>query len=124
MTLRVGILEPHCELQELMDSVCIGYHNGCATLDHPPHREGREARRIGWKLFPVVPDDGGTVHPLGVVEHLKARGRVQNLLVRDDSHVDRSVDRLNPEVGIGGVPARTSEDGRPPVSAEGNGNRL
>ena len=71
----------------------------------------------------MVPDDRGAVHLLGVIEHSKARGRVENPFVRDDPYVDRSVYGLNPEVGICGVPARTSEDGRPPVSQR-NGNGL
>ena len=96
-----------------MDSLSVRNHNRCAALDRPPHHEGREAARFGWKPLPVIPDDWDTLHLVGVIEHPKARGRIQNPLTRQHTHVDRTVDSLNPETGIGGVPpARAAEDDR------------
>ena len=71
-----------CQLHEFMDPGAARKHDRRAALDRPPHHEGREARRIGWKPFPVIPDEGGTVHLLGAIEHSKARGGVQNPFVR------------------------------------------
>ena len=88
-----------------MYPVSIRNHDWCAALDRPPHHERCQARRIGWKPLPVIPDDRGTVHLPGVIEHAKACGRIQNPLSRYHPHVNRTVDGLNTEAGIDGFPA-------------------
>ena len=105
VVLRGGDLDSVGQLHHLTNSASVRNHNRGAALDFPSHHQCRQAPRIGRKPIPMVPEDRGTPHLLRAVEHSKARGRIENLLLRNHLRVNRPVVGFNTRTGMDSAPA-------------------
>ena len=116
MTLRVGNLF----LFDSSTSSCISSLSEITTgaqhsIALPIMRFAKRPDSAG-SASPVIPNDRGTVHLLGVIEYAEALGRVQNPLSWHHPHINRTVDGLNVEGRIDGVLTRASDHCRLSVS--------